>query len=155
VECQIREAVGRGTETAELKNQNVACEAAILCVRKRLGRGSEHAFAGWEEPFDQERLVLRSGDRDCEGLLRERRGGLKIGAREAIEIRIVSAPDEITGTNPGEIEGAVGEAQLTRITGWKKLIKTAALFGFLGTAPGSGVEYEAIAGLKRSEARGR
>ena len=59
-------------------------------------------------------------------------------------------PDQISGTDPGKVDGTITEAQdQCAIALLRNRVDATALLGFLRTHPRRRVEYDAIPGLDR------
>ena len=90
--------------------------------------------------------------RDVQRLFVNRRGSLRIGPRDLVQIGVVCAPEEIAAANRGRVERTIAETQFQLVFAQRRdLVNTPAFFGFFRAAPAGGIKHYTIA---RFEGRG-
>lgn len=86
---------------------------------------------------------------DGDGLLGDGSGGFEIGAGGADKVGVIGAPEEVTGADPGGVDGVIGEGEFEEPgEGGADVIEAAAFFILLRAAPGGGIEDDAVAGFE-------
>ena len=148
---QFVQFVGGVAEAGKLVAEGGGVEGAVGGGRERLGGldGDLFGRVAVEAPVEGKGLAGRGGGVDVDELAGDGGGGIEEGPCDAGEVGIVGTPEEVTGADPGEVDGVVGELEEERAVEFgEDFEEAAAFFRFGGAAPVGGIEDEAITGFK-------
>ena len=147
------ELIGGVAQTPELFCKERARNRSILRrLQRRRRRDIYHDLRAPDQmPLGGERVALARDHVHRNGLTAQRSDRLGVGTGDALQIRVVGAPYQISGADAVEADFAVAEFEFYAAVSRGCLVDAASLFRFSRTSPVGCIEDYAVAGFQGSQ----